>query len=64
MVTAISITATNLIKWAFLSYKYKMAPYDFNSLKLLFISIVEYNFCKNNNRISNNFIKVILLICL
>jgi len=40
--TAITITSFNLIRWGFLLYKFKMQPYDFNSLKLIFISILTF----------------------
>lgn len=40
--TAITITLTNSIKWGFILYKFKMQPYDFNSLKLVLISIVVF----------------------
>jgi O-antigen/teichoic acid export membrane protein len=40
--TAITITSTNVIRWGFLLYKYKMQPYDFNSVKLIFISVATF----------------------
>lgn len=40
--TAITITSTNIIRWGFLLYKFKMQPYDLNSLKLVFISIAVF----------------------
>ena len=40
--TAITVTSANLGRWGFILYKYKMQPYDFNSLKLIFISIVTF----------------------
>lgn len=40
--TAITITLGNIIKWIFLLYKYKMQPFDFNSVKLVIISVVTF----------------------
>ncbi len=40
--TAITITTSNLIKWLFILYKFKMQPYDFNSVKLVVISIIVF----------------------
>ncbi len=40
--TAITITLGNIIKWIFLLYKYKMQPFDFNSVKLIIISVVTF----------------------
>ncbi len=40
--TAITVTSANIMRWGFLLYKYRMQPYDFNSVKLIFISIVTF----------------------
>ncbi len=40
--TALTVISTNVIRWGFLMYKFKMQPYDFNSLKLIFISVVTF----------------------
>lgn len=40
--TAITVTSANIMRWGFLLYKYKMQPYDFNSVKLILISIVTF----------------------
>ncbi|MES2140605.1 MAG: oligosaccharide flippase family protein [Bacteroidota bacterium] len=40
--TAITITLGNIMRWGFLLYKYKMQPYDFNSVKLVIISVVTF----------------------
>lgn len=40
--TAITIASTNLIKWIFLYYKYKMQPFDLNSIKLIAISVISF----------------------
>jgi len=42
MATAFTITVANLIRFAFLKVKYKMQPYDINSIKLICISIIAF----------------------
>ena len=40
--TAITITLANILRWGFLLYVFKMQPYDFNSAKLIFISVAVF----------------------
>ncbi len=37
--TAITVSVGNFVRWLFILYKFKMQPYDMNSLKLIFISV-------------------------
>lgn len=40
--TAITIAAYNILRWLFIYYKFKMQPYDFNSLKIILIAAVAF----------------------
>jgi len=40
--TAITIASYNILRWLFLYVKFKMQPYDINSVKLIFIAIIAF----------------------
>jgi O-antigen/teichoic acid export membrane protein len=40
--TALTITIYNIMRWTFLLYKYKMQPYDFNTIKIIVIAIIAF----------------------
>ncbi len=42
MATAITIASYNILRWVFLYIKFKMQPYDVNSVKLIVIAIVAF----------------------